>query len=383
MNILHINVAGIKDRFYDILFEHIRQVGNPNQDVYIAYKQGDYENNELLRLKEYHEDIKPILSPIKNNIDRLMYFSKIKKYFNDLETKTKVKEYEIIHAHSLFSDGGVAYKANKKYQIPYIVSIRITDIDIFLKYFVHLKPFMKVILTNASHIIFLSPSLKTSLLEKIESKMLISEIEAKSTVLPNAIDGFWLENIHNRSRDQKQSIKLIQVGKLTKGKNTKTTIYAVQELKSRGIDVALDVVGSGKEIKRLEKLVNRLGVESNVKFHGFIDSKWELLRLYRNADFFVLPSYFETFGIVYIEAMSQGLPVIYTKGQGIDGYFKDGEVGFSIDPFSSKEICEAIIKISKSYDEISKRCTKLTSSFNWIDITKEYCKFYETYKKGR
>ena len=79
MNILHINVAGIKDRFYDILFEHIRQVGNPNQDVYIAYKQGDYENNELLRLKEYHEDIKPILSPIKNNIDRLMYFSKIKK----------------------------------------------------------------------------------------------------------------------------------------------------------------------------------------------------------------------------------------------------------------------------------------------------------------
>ena len=43
-----------------------------------------------------------------------------------------------------------------------------------------------------------------------------------------------------------------------------------------------------------------------------------------------MPSRYETFGLVYGEAMSQGLPIIYSKGQGVDGYFKEGTVGYGV-----------------------------------------------------
>lgn len=383
INMLHLNVAGIRDRFYDILFDNIRRKSDFFQDVYIAFKQNEYEQEEILRLQKYHDRVNPILSPIKTNTDRIMYHRKINKYYADLKHKTKIEKYEIVHAHSLFSDGGVAYKIYEKYQIPYIVSVRITDIDIFLKYFIHLKSYMETILTNASYIIFLSPSLKKRLLKKIKSEKLINLIEAKSTVLPNAISDFWHNNMLFRYPYQKQSFHLIQVGKLTKGKNTKTTLQTVYKLKDRGFDVHLDIVGTGPERKKLEDLVKKLEIAENVKFYGFIDDIKELQELYRRADFFVLPSYFETFGIVYVEAMSQGLPVIYAKNQGIDGYFADGEVGYAIDPFSSSEICDSIIKISNEYDDISKRCTKLASRFNWVDITEEYLALYDVYKKGR
>ncbi len=383
MNILHINGAGITDRFYDIFFEQIRKTEDSIQDIYIAYNRSDYKDEEIARLSMYYENINPILSPIKNNIDRFMYFNKIRKYSDDLEMKTEIKKYEIIHAHSLFTDGGVAYIINKRYGIPYIVSVRITDINIFMKYFLHLKLFMEMILSNASQVVFLNPSLQKSLYKKIINSKYKRSIELKSKVLPNGINNFWLENAYYAYyKSRNNPIHLIQVGKLTKAKNTKTTIYALRELKKRKIDATLDVVGTGPELKRLEKLVYKLGLKKSVKFHGFINNKENLLRLYREADIFVLPSYAETFGIVYIEAMSQGLPVIYTKGQGIDGYFEKGEVGFPIDPFSPKEICDAIIEINSNYDQISKRCTELVCKFNWIDIAREYHQLYEMYKKG-
>lgn len=61
----------------------------------------------------------------------------------------------------------------------------------------------------------------------------------------------------------------------------------------------------------------------------------------RSCSVFAMPSIFETFGLVYLEALSQNLPVVYTKGQGIDGMF-DNTVGIGVDPLSVEEIKNAI-----------------------------------------
>ena len=55
-----------------------------------------------------------------------------------------------------------------------------------------------------------------------------------------------------------------------------------------------------------------------------------------------MPSFPETFGLVYVEAMSQGLPIIYTKGQGIDGYFEDGKVGYPVNTKDSNDIVKKL-----------------------------------------
>ena len=67
-----------------------------------------------------------------------------------------------------------------------------------------------------------------------------------------------------------------------------------------------------------------------------------------------MPSFHETFGLVYIEAMSQGLPIIYTKGEGIDGYFKEATVGYSVNPKDVKNIVKKIEMIIHNYNKISK-----------------------------
>ena len=76
------------------------------QTLYIPYSQNAYSNNELEILKEYEEEkISVVAEPIKTNMDRVFYFKKIKKYAKVLDKVVDVRNYQVMHAHSLFSNG--------------------------------------------------------------------------------------------------------------------------------------------------------------------------------------------------------------------------------------------------------------------------------------
>ena len=91
----------------------------------------------------------------------------------------------------------------------------------------------------------------------------------------------------------------------------------------------------------------------------------------------VMPSVRETFGLVYAEAMSQGLPVIYTKGQGFDGQFKEGLVGYSVDCQDYEEIASKIEMVVDNYDKITVNCINEVQRFDWDAISKRYIELYE------
>jgi glycosyltransferase involved in cell wall biosynthesis len=91
----------------------------------------------------------------------------------------------------------------------------------------------------------------------------------------------------------------------------------------------------------------------------------------------VLPSITETFGLVYPEAMSQGVPVIYSKGQGFDRQFQEGTVGYHVDPKNPTEIANKIIKITNNYDVISRNCSAMVVRFDWRKIEYSYLKIYK------
>ena len=98
--------------------------------------------------------------------------------------------------------------------------------------------------------------------------------------------------------------------------------------------------------------------------------------LYRAADIFLLPSGRETFGLVYAEALSQGLPVLYTRGQGFDGQFPDGEVGFAIDPNDPNATANAAERILKNYARFSAAAVRGSRKFDWDEIAQTYQAFY-------
>jgi glycosyltransferase involved in cell wall biosynthesis len=89
----------------------------------------------------------------------------------------------------------------------------------------------------------------------------------------------------------------------------------------------------------------------------------------------------ETFGLVYIEALSQGLPIIYTKGEGVDGYFENGApFAYPVDdPQNINEVAQKIIDASLQLNtELKKTCVEQAQRFDWKNIAEIYKDIYSS-----
>src|SRR5699024_2314840 len=348
MKLLHICSYYVGNKLYKNMVENLA-TKNIDQTVYIPVRSkahlGKNKLPESVRTVDYK------YRNILNKFDRFFFKRKINKQKKDIEKNVINKNPpEVIHAHTVFSDGGTAYLLNKKYGIKYILNVRNTDINYYYKYAIHLRPFMYKILLNAESIVFISHAYKRRMHSLLPSHI-SKKIEQKLHVIPNGIDEYWHKNAEAKDYSiQSKKINLLFIGSINKNKNLYATILACKRLMEEGYDVTLHVIGNGPKLEDAEKLCADLSIQDNVIFYGYIDDKKRLLSIYRSSDIFVMPSYRETFGLVYIEAMSQGLPVIYSRNQGIDGYFIDGEVGYSIDPNDFKSIVIAVEKIVRKYD---------------------------------
>src|SRR5690606_9754782 len=113
--------------------------------------------------------------------------------------------------------------------------------------------------------------------------------------------------------------KLLYVGKFNKGKNIIALQNAVISInKSKAHKVTLHLVGGGGN---REKQVLDIAKKNPKYFrvHGVIGDKKALQNIYKYCHVFTMPSRKETFGLVYIEALLQGLPILFTRDEGIDG----------------------------------------------------------------
>ncbi|MDZ4120805.1 MAG: glycosyltransferase family 4 protein, partial [Candidatus Cloacimonadaceae bacterium] len=116
---------------------------------------------------------------------------------------------------------------------------------------------------------------------------------------------------------------LLAVGNLLPGKGFDLLIEAVASLNEAGENCQLLILGAGEMESKLHKLITERSLAGSVWIHPPL--QYEILRsLYYDFDAFVLPSYSETFGIVYLEAMYADIPVIGVVGQGIYGLFREG-----------------------------------------------------------
>ena len=145
-----------------------------------------------------------------------------------------------------------------------------------------------------------------------------------------------------------------------KRKNIDKVIEACKGLES----FELTVIGDGSEDKNLKK------IDKSVKFTGRLTND-KVLEKMRDSDVFVLPSVNETFGMVYLEAMSQGCITICTKDDGISGIIKDGENGFLTLPIST-EIRKILLNI-KNMDDDTLNTLRYNSFHTIKKFTSEVC----------
>lgn len=130
---------------------------------------------------------------------------------------------------------------------------------------------------------------------------------------------------------------ILSVGNLIETKGFSLLIAAVANLKTSGLDIRLVIVGEGPQRAQLIEQCKRLGIEDNTLIHNQIENK-VLRGIYAKCDLFVLPSFSETFGIVYLEAMYAGVPVVAVKGEGIWGLFEEDREALYAEPRSITDL---------------------------------------------
>lgn len=306
-----------------------------------------------------------------NKYDRMLFFPRQWKIEKRLEKAYDIKSFDLIHAHLLLSTGYSAMRLKKKYGIPYVVSVRVTDLTGFIK-----LPFFKKIAVNilkeANGVLFLSRSHKEELERKFLSAPEKKMLDQKAVIIGNCLENFWSENIaESRNVVPDEEIKILSVAKIRPIKNLPVAAKAVEELIKRGYKASLTIVGENQDNDEFEKIEKY----SCVTIKPFM-TKEKLIVEYANTDIFLLPSLNETFGRVYLEAMTQGLPVLYTAGQGFDKTFDEGVVGYSVPSDDPVVIADRIEAVLKNYTDISNNCVKNSIFFSEKNIMDELEKFY-------
>ncbi|MBR3860360.1 MAG: glycosyltransferase family 4 protein [Oscillospiraceae bacterium] len=315
-------------------------------------------------------DEKVIHKECFRKVDRLFFHYKQRKIKKAIDLSICVSDFDLIHSHTLFNGGWAAYQLHKKYGIPYVISVRSTDLNVFLRIPVFQR-IARTIVEHAAGVLFLSSAYRDAFLEKCYSEKERARVEQKSEVIPNGLESFWIDHIFKGKKELHTPLELLCVGAIDRNKNVVTTLKAVDQLNAEGIPTHLTAIGQVKD-EHIKSILDNNIFSTVIPFL----KKEELIDFYRSADVFVMPSLHETFGRVYAEAMTQGLPVVYTRGEGFDGTFADGTIGYGVKAEDVEEIAEAIRRILRDYVAISSACVEKCRVFDWDSIAARLELFY-------
>lgn len=300
----------------------------------------------------------------KINLNGMLYYDSIKHYFKKINKKENIV---LIDAQTFKVEGYVAYKLKRKYKnVTTLVTLHGTSFFRNTETKEGIKSIRKI-LNNVDYSICVSNKIQT----------IAKKIGVRNTrIIYNGINDQELEKVNKD--DYKYNI--ISVGSLITGKKHDITINAISQLAKKYPQIKLNIVGTGNEANNLKDIVEKNKLEQIVCFKGQITNR-EVQEFINKSYIFLLPSINEGFGIVYAEAMKVGTITIGTKNEGIDGFIKNGENGFLVNP-NINEIVNLIDDIySNKYDleKIRKNAYQDVSQLTWDNNAKKYLEILENH----
>jgi glycosyltransferase involved in cell wall biosynthesis len=190
----------------------------------------------------------------------------------------------------------------------------------------------------------------------------------KIAIIANAVD---LDAFPCREpREPATPAKIGFIGRLDPIKRVQDLIDAIKLLGERA---TLDVYGEGSERESLSTLVSSFGLENRVTFHGSIPSPQDALK---TIDILVLPSQAEGFGLVLIEAMASGVPVVATDAPGIRNVVRNNMTGLLVPVRSPTDLSDAIRKViddARLRNRLIQQArTDVVERFTWDAILPQY-----------
>lgn len=367
--VLHVCGDFAKQQIYTQLVAHLARQGVA-QVVYAPVRTAEEAAWSAPELAGVPCHVRHILSLR----DRFLFRAKVRRVVHDIPGQVDMATVRLVHAHFLYSDGAVALELKRQFGVPFIVAVRNTDVNAFMRYRPDLARTRDRILAEAEKVVFLSHAYESFLAQRM-GRGLRQRVEAKSTIVPNGIREDWLADVPPLAGRDPLSLRLLYVGDFSSNKNIPALLDAVGLL-AESRDVRLTLVGGGgggaEQVARLLRS-GRFPFAENA---GRVDDPRELRGIYRDHDVFVMVSHFETFGVVYIEALSQGLPIVHSRGQGVDGYFEPATVAEAANPRDPKDIAACIDAVAARLPGIRGRCVEEARRFDWSHIATTYSVIY-------
>lgn len=294
----------------------------------------------------------------------------------------RTKKIAIINSHWLLPQGFVGALCSKIFGISHFVSVHGSDIQFIMDNSLG-KVLFNYIASNSTLIVANSNYTKDRILA------LNSRYLDKIRVIPMGVDTHHFSKYYPRKcnpRDGEHTHTIIlTVGRLVEIKGIQYLIRSMEYVTRRMPGAVLMIVGDGPERNNLVQLTKTLGLDDNVIFVGDVKNT-QMSEYYRSADVFVLPSIIlngqsEALGVVLIEAMASGVPVIGTNTGGIPDIISDGVNGLLAPERDSANLAEKICRILSdpnlaeclAREGLNTVCDK----FSWDRVAQDYLKVYD------
>lgn len=216
-----------------------------------------------------------------------------------------------------------------------------------------------------------------------DTSLVLRSISSKITVIPCGVDlnKFTFYQKEYENVNGARSYTILYVGKLSWYKGIEYLIQAMKIVTETIRNVKLIIVGHGPQRNKLSSLVNEVDFKNCVFFTGCLPEE-SLHEHYQMADLLVLPSFSrrEAFGIVLLEAMACGKPVIASNIPGLSSVIKNDRCGLLVHPKDSSRLANAIISLLIADDERKKMGAYARSfveaNYDWDDIATVYEAIY-------
>lgn len=296
------------------------------------------------------------------------------------------KKIDLVHTHWFIPQGFIGALLRFFLNIPHVATVHGSDLNT-MKENRLLRWLIPFIVRNSDLITVNSRFMKSQL------ESVVPAMADRIKVIPM---GIYPEKFGNpldsgiKAR-KKTGNTILSVGRLIDLKGTKYLIDAIPKVLSVHSDTVLKIIGDGPERALLEKQARDLGIEKHIVFSGIINPP-DLPPYYHSADVFVLPSIVkdgktEGLGVVLLEAMASGVPVIGSNVGGIPDIIRDGENGFLVPEKDSATLAKKIIELLSSKDLADKFRTNgllcVWNNFSWEKISGDFYTVYDQIRKQR
>lgn len=379
----------------------------PNSQV---YKSGVFVHESVKELKKLGVDI-TVIAPVpyspylfRNFNDRWMKFSKVpffenmdnveifhprfialprglfKSYWGwvifyqilNLINKRKIQIPDIIHVHGSLPEDHAGFLLKKKLNRKMILTVHGASVYAVVKRKWQFRT-TKRILRNSDLVVGVSETVR----ERIK---LLTGREENIEVIYNGYKPVKFDYV---SKPQNSKIKILFGATLVERKGCEYVIRAFKKIQGYKDRIELEIAGGGELLEKLKHLTEELNISNLVKFYGVVSHE-KMLSLMQECDIFVLPSWDEAFGVVYLEAMSFGKPIIGTVNEGISEIIKNGENGLLVQPRNIDDLVEKIKNLIENKDlreKIGEAGLNTVKTMTWKTNAQKYKLLYEQMMK--